>query len=391
MGSIIFIHGTGVREPLYTNTFNIIEEAINKNLGGWKLVRCYWGEPYGAKLHQNGDSIPAYATARAIHEVADEEDEEIALWELLYQDPLYELRTLATNERESEELAPNEVPPWQQSQERIDSFRPSQDLLDLFEQNGLADIFETAFEITETPIFAEAIQQFVTDETATIAIITRALMARMVVLSEELGVPPVSGRVRDEIVGSLIAELGGTSRSISSLVVNPLKGLALRVVTRRFQRKRGAVSDAVAPLMGDILLYQTRGSEIRDFIHDQIAALSEPVIIIAHSLGGIACVDLLALKKLANVKGLITVGSQSPLIYEIDCLTSLRYGEKLPEHFPRWLNVYDTQDFLSYVGAKVFPERVEDFEVQSRQPFPQSHSAYWTVPELWKKVADFVK
>jgi len=96
-------------------------------------------------------------------------------------------------------------------------------------------------------------------------------------------------------------------------------------------------------------------------------------------------------EQLKNVKRLITVGSQSPLIYEIDSLTSLRYGKKLPCHFPRWLNVYDTQDFLSYVGAKVFPGRVEDFEVQSRQPFPQSHSAYWTIPELWKKVADFVK
>jgi len=83
---------------------------------------------------------------------------------------------------------------------------------------------------------------------------------------------------------------------------------------------------------------------------------------------------------------LVTVGSQSPLFYEMDALQSLRFGQPLPDHFPRWLNLYDRRDFLSYVGAQVFPnprDRLEDFEVNNRQPFPQSHGAYWANPQTW--------
>lgn len=391
MGSIIFVHGTGVRAESYNQSFQTIEKSLVSVLPGWQPVRCYWGEPYGAQLHQHGDSIPTYATARAVGEAVSEEDEELALWEMLYQDPWYELRLLAaTGAAPEDELAPGETPPWQQVQERIEQFQPDQTLRDLLEQNGLADVIPDAVtQLTTDPVFAEAIQHEA-DEAALVAIIARALTAELIVLGEAQGVPPVSGEVRDEIVGHLVAQLGGSSRSIFGWVVNPIKGLALRVATRRVERKRGALSDAAAPVAGDILLYQTRGADIRAFIRSRIAGLPEPVVILAHSLGGIACVDLLVMEKLPHVKALITAGSQSPLLYEIDSLTSLRYGEKLPEHFPRCLNVYDPHDFLSYVGGQVFAGRVEDFEVQNRQPFPQSHSAYWTNKTMWQKIAGFI-
>jgi hypothetical protein len=90
-------------------------------------------------------------------------------------------------------------------------------------------------------------------------------------------------------------------------------------------------------------------------------------------------------------KSLITAGSQAPFLYEIDCLTSLRAGQPLPDHFPRWLNFYDPNDFLSYIGGQVFPGRVRDVEIQSRQPFPQSHSAYWTNRLFWNEVEAFLQ
>ena len=30
--------------------------------------------------------------------------------------------------------------------------------------------------------------------------------------------------------------------------------------------------------------------------------------------------------------------------------------------------------------------RVEDVEVNNKQPFPQSHSAYWANPEVWEAI-----
>jgi hypothetical protein len=60
----------------------------------------------------------------------------------------------------------------------------------------------------------------------------------------------------------------------------------------------------------------------------------------------------------------------------------------LPRWFPTWLNVYDLRDFLSYVAGPVFADsRVTDVQLDSGEPFPQSHSAYWTNLALWDAVA----
>lgn len=83
---------------------------------------------------------------------------------------------------------------------------------------------------------------------------------------------------------------------------------------------------------------------------------------------------------------LVTFGSQAPFLYEINALHSLQYGEPLPAHFPDWLNIYDLRDFLSYVGAGVFPKKVQDVLVDNKQPFPRSHSSYWTNPATWRAV-----
>ena len=84
---------------------------------------------------------------------------------------------------------------------------------------------------------------------------------------------------------------------------------------------------------------------------------------------------------------LVTVGSQAPFLYEIGALWSLTHDDPLPAHLPPWLNIYDTRDLLSYVGGRLFPGRVEDVEVNNGQPFPQSHSAYWTNPKVWDAIA----
>ena len=150
--------------------------------------------------------------------------------------------------------------------------------------------------------------------------------------------------------------------------------------------------DATSPFAGDILLYQGRGRRIRDFIRMRIKEMQQPVIIIGHSLGGVASVDVLATEDLLkHVILLITVGSQAPYFYEINALQSLERGEELPEHFPPWVNIYDLRDFLSFVGDKVFPGRVHDYEVNNRQPFPESHSAYWRNQATYDRIAYAIK
>jgi pimeloyl-ACP methyl ester carboxylesterase len=146
----------------------------------------------------------------------------------------------------------------------------------------------------------------------------------------------------------------------------------------------------VSPVAGDILLYQANGKQIRGLIREQVLELKTPVVLLGHSLGGVACVDLLMdpdeAELRTRVKMLATVGSQAPYFYEINALSSLEYGEKteLPTYFPWWLNIYDRGDFLSYVGTRLFPNRIEDREVRTHQPFPQSHSAYWSRKDTYE-------
>jgi pimeloyl-ACP methyl ester carboxylesterase len=142
-------------------------------------------------------------------------------------------------------------------------------------------------------------------------------------------------------------------------------------------------------MTGDIAVYLARGEAIRRRIDETVRkAPPGPVSLLGHSLGGIAAVDLLALGQGGRVEQLITVGSQAPFLYEIGALPSLRFGEPLPPSFPNWLNIYDERDLLSYLGAGVFPGRVRDVAVNSRQPFPWSHSAYWRNPEVYRLIAE---
>ena len=70
----------------------------------------------------------------------------------------------------------------------------------------------------------------------------------------------------------------------------------------------------------------------------------------------------------------------------------MRYGEPLPAGFPKWLNIYDRRDLLSYVAGKVFflPSQpapdIRDAEVDNGLPFPDSHSGYWANPQTWEHV-----
>jgi pimeloyl-ACP methyl ester carboxylesterase len=199
--------------------------------------------------------------------------------------------------------------------------------------------------------------------------------------------------MRDQVIEQVGSELGGrTRRSPGSWATKQIFELALTLgAMDHIQRKRGALTDATYPFAGDILLYQARGKKIRAFIGEQVRQAKPPVVLLGHSLGGIACADLLVEQELSQVQLLITVGSQVPFFYEINALQCLAWQTSLPPHFPpSWLNIYDLRDFLSYVGTKLFPGKVEDKRVDSKQPFPHAHSAYFTNPQTWEAIVPLI-
>jgi hypothetical protein len=409
LGSIIFVHGTGVRQQGYEKTFKQIEEQLEKRpeTKGLRRERCVWGAVHGSRLLGGGGSIPGYKGKSA----AAPEDEVLKWW-LLYQDPLFELKTF----RENSDL---EMPPrwrtdWENRKKELAACEPSVELQRLLSEHGLDQIWMTAWRnVVQTDEWKETLP----GRDATVneffppfcQCVAEAVMAETSLLALAEGVPAPDAEIRNQIVKQFLTDLNAIVRGPREwfdFLGKTVKRMALGLYAAGdyiFSEiipvsARDLVTDAALPLPGDILYYQARGEKIRAFIEKRIEESEAPVFLLAHSLGGIACVDLLIEKDLRHkVAGLITAGSQAPLFYELDCLVKRPRDENtsappLPAHFPPWLNFHDPNDYLSYAAQKVFKsDRIADEEIKSRQPHLMAHSAYWSQRKVWDRIAGFIR
>ena len=393
---VVFVHGTGVREPAYSKAFGTISEKLKKRNSNLRLHKCYWGGSCGTTLSAGGNTIPDFDTARAVDYNLSDEEFMLGLWKLLYQNPLTELQTLSELNKLSpnakEEFVPGQVSASEELDQHIQNFRPSTTLREKLERAGIGEVFDQTYaDVVQKPDYRTAINLAQPPFGEYCLAIARALVAQSVIfLQNKYDDPTLSlnnDDLRDEIVAHIAEELDDSSRGIFSGVKNVLFGAIKGIVLNDLQRKRGKVSEKASGGIGDILMYQARGQKIRDYIRTTLTDLPGPIVLIGHSLGGIACVDLFLEKNPPHVDLLVTVGSQAPLLYELNALVGMEYSPNgaLPPDFPRWLNIYAKNDLLSYIGGKVFAG-VEDEEVKIREPFPESHGAYWAKDEMWDKI-----
>ncbi len=77
MTTVLFVHGTGVRNPEYEETFKLIETTLHLERPDVKVERCLWGDELGTKLNAQGASIPLYDATLALDE--EQEDYSIVL------------------------------------------------------------------------------------------------------------------------------------------------------------------------------------------------------------------------------------------------------------------------------------------------------------------------
>jgi hypothetical protein len=173
----------------------------------------------------------------------------------------------------------------------------------------------------------------------------------------------------------------------------------LKIVTNYFEDRRESLMDAVgAQMLADVIGYQLHRDSVQAVLRRELttavrAAGERPVLPVALSLGGIALVDLLASWPDAPVEACVTVGSQAPLLYTFNAITSMPYDEANPPYLSvPWLNVYDSRDFLSFVAEPLFRRSdglasVVDLRVRSGKDFPKAHSAYWELPAVWDAIA----
>jgi hypothetical protein len=383
-GTIVFVHGTGVRLKDYGRGIEIAQKAAAAADITESFVECAWGDPLGIVFE--GQSLPDPPSPQKL----EKEQEDFARWSWLFDDPLFELDKLTI--RDTSAVAktkpmPGAKPEWKVLWERISAYQPSLELQLLLERGGLAVFWAESWERINrvSSVARDAFEASAHELPEASHALARALVAQLHVVAVEAGAPGPSRALRDSIVERLIRDWEQHVYGLGTFFAKMFK----RAATSVLRNHRDGFSDAAALPVGDILLYQSRGAQVREFIRRKIEEARPPVTLVAHSLGGIACVDLLALSNPPTVARLVTAGSQSPFLYEIDALLSLKRPQALPGGFPPWLNLYDRNDFLSYVAHRLWPA-VVDMEIESGQPFPDSHGAYFGNAAVWKAIREFI-
>jgi hypothetical protein len=376
--TLLFIHGTGVRRAGLAASMKLLQAQAAEFLPGWKIEPCAWGEPFGAALNKHGASVPGYA--RSGDATASLQAQQRARWMLLADDPLIELR-----------VAPEEAffghPPGPGIWARVQSLHSAAPLQAALVHPQLAQAWAAFIaELAADTEWQTVVSALTLSEAEASPLVARALVAAFQASLRERSLPALvhdSPSSRDALADALLAPLGGPPASIKDWLLGRMTAYA--------RRRRGSLTDLTSPGVGDILRYQARGGEVRGLIAKEVQRTGARVLL-AHSLGGIAAVDWLALGK-RPIDALITVGSQAAYFYEIDALVSRRVGAGLPPFFPaRWLNIHDPGDMLGYPAGGVFKDRVQDLEVDNGEPFPESHSAYFdNRAQVWPALATFLK
>ncbi|MFJ6785347.1 hypothetical protein [Streptomyces yangpuensis] len=421
----LFVHGTGVRRERHDRLFALVRERLTARFPGAAVDSCYWGDRFGATLGAGGRSVPGLRPAAGPAPEPDPVDVETAEWTLLLADPLCEVRVLAEAGWPGAGPGPGggpeggdgsayadddafAMPGVQPAGVRVVALlaalppappHPGDELGALLHGTGLAADFPAALDTAARSAEAARAAERATDEPQARELATA--LARAVTagaLAAAGADADCTGAERDRLVELLTTRLGGDARVPGARAAAVLGRLAMRVTTQPLLNAwRGSLTVGATPALGDILRYQARGHDLRAFLHARITAAPGPTVLIGHSLGGIALVDLLALaaargEAVPGAELLVTVGSQAAFLHELGALAALEPGGKLPYGFPRWLNVYDRQDVLSYLAGPVFPgdPRITDHEIGSRQPFPACHSAYWKQDSLYERIEQAV-
>ena len=307
MTTVLFVHGTGVRQPGYEETFLLIEQKLQAERPDLKVERCLWGDFLGTKLNAQGASIPLYDATLALDE-GEEEDYEVVLWEQLYCDPLYELRVLSLKPVDESVSSPFGEQPGDELHTRVESLSSSPELQAKLEEAGIADVFDEAREVViRSDPYTETLQKASEELGECREAVARAIVAQaMFNCEQQEKYPPVltDAQLRDEVVKILTLVLGEAELGIGDWVVKPLSQLAQPIGTFYVKRRRGVITSSVSPTPCDILLYQGRGDRIRTFIREKIEQAEPPVVLLAHSLGGIAWDCLCRLMVLPTRSGL---------------------------------------------------------------------------------------
>jgi hypothetical protein len=387
-GTLVFIHGTGTREAGYRTTLGRVREGAEQYLDNMATVGVPW-----YKLRTDYPDLVTKALPAAGSRAAVEADSDpiTTAWQLLVEDPRFELKILAEAAPPANE--PVMIGGLSRSQQLVAS------VTGLSAEGKplggfLADEYHAAaLRVGDAPELRDAAARTPDDGLPTLAeAASRAVVAELFVAhrDDSPGTQPEAMLIaeqRDALVDATYVALVGSSRGLGGWLLERLAGLG----TGLGRLARGGLTDLSVGFFSDVFFYERRGEGIRSASSEARRGAQPPVMLIGHSLGGIASVDLLSSPTAPKVDLLVTVGSQAPLLFAMNALGTLEPPDRNRVAVARWVNVFDRNDLISFRASEIFADadaHVEDHEVSSGQPFPMSHGAYFVNPKFWQLLAD---
>lgn len=377
-----------------------------------------WGEYFGANLAPKFLSFPhAIGNANDLLSASPVIQNSISpaeRWTLLDADPFSELRLLTTVTARSGEQTPVSAAFAERLFDLADAIaQPSAPnrlpvLYNRLHEAGLSKTFPLALHHViqiyrgqrEQELHQVLLQISAQDVETYKSVIARCLVALAITYtSSDAFIPQgaYNAPLRDNLVTEIENILSESDEMLGGGVKDRfLQSLSWMFVNPLLRHNRQSVTKMILSFFGDILVYQRQRHIIGTAIRDQIRSIDDTVVVLAHSLGGIACVEALLLEDFKDkVPLLITVGSQTGLLYEIDALRdTLPYRDQepisLPIHMPPWLNIYDPNDMLSFCIEPLFRGNTADRQVDNMAPFPHAHSAYWANSDVWEFIVEAI-
>ena len=393
-GTLFFVHGTGVRKPDYEATLDDIREGCARQPALKDVViadNCPWGEELGNNARLVNLTLPPEQRTRALAPTLTPAEFKLALWSILLDDPLFELRIAAQQPAEQGPSIGRQPPDVliAAALARVEANPPATTGLPATRLSAAAKALGATPELAAAALAAGA-----ADDPELVEIVARGVVAfALAPTNGEVTRPAaaLNGALRDAAVLAVTMAIAPTTRGLRSWVKGKVTDTIKGFATQRLLDRRGGLTGDSATTIGDIFFHLRRGAILLDFLTARMAPWPQPIVAVGHSLGGVMLVDLLSRVNHPPVAKLVTVGSQAPLFYAMDSLENLRPGNPTPVPFVPWLNIYDRADFLSYLAGEVFGTgaQIRDEEVHAGVPFPDAHGAYWQQARTFELIADF--
>jgi hypothetical protein len=420
MGTLVVVHGAGVRGDGIPNLERDVRNGIRnldesgpgaKALKALDIRGCAWGPEAGARPANLALTLPKEVSTRAIDGIPDEDLLESARWALLFDDPLFELRVLAQAPAATDGPVIGDALPAEAARMRV---------LEVAAQPGSildgTGVTEEQFATAATSVAESEELGAAADAVGSAAdldladMVARAITATLLASYREAPpgqVPALveSTTIRDAFAVALAEQLApdGTRGAIDWFKAK-VGGFLAKKATALASDHRLRGQEGSAGVVGDVTFYLRRGAGMADVVARSLEGLDPPVVALGHSLGGIVLVDLLSRSVHPHVDLLVTVGSQAPVLYAYDALERARdsrngeaaYSKDHPPFTP-WLNIYNRNDFLSFLAAGIFQAelgddtlRIWDQELHVPEAFPAAHGAYWYDDWTFKFIAERV-